>query len=155
MSRQVRFVAIILALIAIVACDPNERRPGLWLTGETAPFAADWSFTNTIPEIAIQVHTPYLLPHSVTIWCSSVDGKLYVGSSAPETKRWPAWADADPNVKLKIDGKVYEVRLEPLTSPDEVAPVQQAFAVKYKLNQAAPAAAPRTAKLWAVKPSAT
>jgi hypothetical protein len=152
MKRHLTRFGVCALLLLIAACDPNGRRPGLWLSGDEVAAASDWSFTEQIPEIAIQVHTPYLLPHSVTIWCSSVDGKLFVGASAPETKRWPGWVDDDPNVKLKIDGKVYAARLKPLTTPEEMAPVQSAFAMKYKLGSSPPSGeGPRSARLWAVE----
>jgi hypothetical protein len=152
-SRYVKAAAIGCLLVAIAGCDPSDRRPGFWLTGDTFPFPEDWSFTDQIPEIAIQVHAPYLLPHSVTIWCSSVDSRLYVGASAPETKRWPGWTDRNPNVKLKIDGKVYEARLVPLEAAEAIAPVQRAFATKYKLP-ASPQPGTPSARLWAVEAAA-
>jgi hypothetical protein len=149
MKQTTRPLWIGLFLLCCTACDPSDRRPGLWLTGDTAPPPADWSFTDQIPEIAVQVHTPYLLPHSVTIWCSSVDGKLFIGASRPDTKRWPGWVDSNPNVKLKIDGKIYEATLRSLTTPEEMAPVQAAFAAKYALGGAV--GGPSDSRLWAVE----
>jgi hypothetical protein len=129
-----RGVLAITCLLLVAACEPDDRRPGLWLSGEVeASLPDDWSFTRDHPEIHIEVSTPYLLPHSVTIWCVDVDGALYVGARAPESKRWPGWVDDDPEVRLEIAGRIYPVRLLPLTSPVEIAPVAQAFAAKYRL----------------------
>ena len=150
MNNISKAIGLGILVLTCAACDPSDQRPGLWLMGDTVPAPADWSFTDQIPEIALQVHTPYLLPHSVTIWCSSVEGKLFIGASRPETKRWPGWVDADPNVKLKIDGKVYEARLTPLTDANEVAKVQVAFQTKYKLPAPQPDAPPPSSRLWSV-----
>ena len=145
-----KLVYVLLVCAGLAACDPSDRRPGLWLTGEAAEFPTDWSFSNAIPEIAIEVQTPYFVPHSVTIWCADVNGELYVGASAPETKRWPGWVDRDTQVRLRIDGKIYEARLSPLSTDPELAPVQQAFATKYRLQ--AGAGAPTSSRYWHVTP---
>jgi len=148
MIRSSHTATALLVALTLVAClDPSDRRPGTWLSGEVAAeLPTDWSFTDANKEIAIEVATPYLLPHSVTIWCAALDGALYVGARDPETKRWPAWVDADPQVRLGIGGKVYEVALAPLDeSADaaELARLRAAYAVKYALPPApAPADAP-------------
>jgi hypothetical protein len=145
---------LMLSLVAVVlsGCNPSDQRPGLWLTGQPAAFPADWSFTNDIKEIAIQVATPYLIPHSVTIWCASLDGQLYVGARAPETKRWPGWVDRDPNVRLLIAGKLYDVTLVPLEDAATLARLMPVYTEKYALPTGAqPPDAPRS-RYWHVTP---
>lgn len=126
---------LIVAVLGLLAgCEPDGRRPGLWLSGDVQEkFPDDWSFTNQHREIHIEVSTPYLLPHSVTIWCADSEGDLYLGARAPETKNWPGYVDDDPNVRLGIGDKIYPVRLEPLTDPEEIQGVKQAYARKYDL----------------------
>ena len=132
-------LGIVVALAAgLAGCfSPEGGRPGLHLQGEVvATLPEDWAFTNDHMEVAIEVHTPYLLPHSVTIWCAEVDGELYVGARDPEKKRWPGWADRDPNVRLGIGSRVFEARLAPLEGADRIARVQRAYAAKYDLPSA-------------------
>ena len=112
---------------------PDERRPGLWLSGERTAFPSDWSFTDVHPEIAIEVAAPYLLAHSVTIWCVSVEGVLYVAARDPDEKNWPGWVAADPEVRLGIDGKLYEASLERLDDAGTVAALRGAYEAKYAL----------------------
>jgi hypothetical protein len=139
MRMTKRHITAALAIAALLcACSPNGGRPGTVLSGEPAAYPTDWTFTDSAKEIAIQVHTPYLLPHAVTIWCVQVNGQLYVGASAPETKRWPGWVDNNPDVKLGIDKHIYEVRLTPLTDAAEIAAVQQAYTTKYQLPDTPP-----------------
>jgi hypothetical protein len=149
-------VAGLLAMVlALAGClDPSERRPGLRLSGEVVPFPADWSFTDAQPEIAIEVRGFLGIPHSVTIWCASLDGALFVGARDPDTKRWPAWADADPNVRLEIAGKVYEAQLAPETDASTLDRLQRAYAVEYRLPEPKPGEQAPTVRYWRVGPRA-
>lgn len=150
-----RHIAAALTIAALLcACSPNERRPGMVLSGEAAAYPADWAFTDSTKEIAIQVHTPYLLPHAVTIWCAQMNGQLYVGASAPETKHWPSWVDKNPDIRLGIDKHIYAVHLTPVTDAAEIAQIQQAYKTKYQLPDAPPEKAP-SVKYWHVTPRAS
>ncbi len=124
-------VGLAIAIILAGCFGPQDGRPGMRLPGELAPTPSDWSFTNDHTEIAIEVRTPYFLPHSVTIVGTELDGSLYVGALNPESKRWPGWVDDDPEVRLGIGDRVYEVKLVPLTDPAVVARIRQAAASKY------------------------
>ena len=128
--------SILAACLALLlsGCGPQETRAGFLLSGTDAPVPVDWRFTDDNKEIAIQVHTPYLIPHAVTIWCAQVDGQLYVGASAPQTKHWPGWVDKNPDVRLRIGDNVYTVKLVPLDDPNVSAGVQAAYAAKYQLT---------------------
>ncbi len=136
-------------VLLLTGCGPQETRAGFLLGGVDAPVPADWRFTDDNKEIAIQVHTPYLIPHAVTIWCAQVDGQLYVGASAPQTKRWPGWVDKNPDVRVRIGDNVYAVRLAPLDDPNVIAGVQAAFGAKYQLTRRDGEAAPEV-RYWHV-----
>lgn len=124
--------ALLLALGAAGCLDPEDRRPGLRLSGDVVTDPVDdWSFTDAHPEIYIEVRTPYLLPHSVTIVCATLDGQLYVGARNPTEKRWVAYVDRDPDVRLEIGERVYERRLAPVDDPERVDAVFRAYAAKY------------------------
>lgn len=128
-------VCWLLAIALLLgACDPQDRRPGLWLTGEVADVApGDWAFSDEYAEIALEVATPYLIPHSVTIWCAQVDGTLYVAAAAPEEKNWPGWVSDDPDVRLKIGDTVYAATLAELEDETEIAAVRSAYSGKYEV----------------------
>ena len=127
-------------LVLAVACsacwlEPKGERPGFGISGElTTEAVTDWSFTDDIEEIAIETRTWYRLPHSVTIWCVSIDGELYVGAGFPDfpkERRWVSAVKRDPNARLRIAGKVYERRLELITDPERTDFVDRAFGKKY------------------------
>ena len=147
MRKLVKIVgAMIIGLVALLlllsftgfepkGCPPTDRSltckvPGLWIKGEpvTTP-VTDWSYTDKIPEIKIQTQTPFLLPHSVTIWCAVYNGNLYVTSY-----RGRLWAEdiiRDPRVRLKIADQVFDRTLSVVDDPTEKAAVLAAKGKKY------------------------
>ena len=117
-------------------CDPfNDksltcRAPGLWLRGEPATTqVTDWSFTDKIPMIKIQTQTPFLLPHSVTIWCATYNNNLYVTSY--RGRLWVEDIIRNPRVRLKIGDQLYDRTLSVSNDPGEKAAVLQAKGKKY------------------------
>jgi hypothetical protein len=136
-ARATRIITAVALAAMLAGCAPKDWRAGTSLSGTDAQWPADWRFTDATKEIQIQVHTPFVIPHSVTIWCAEIDGDLYVGASQPKKKYWPGWVDRDPNVRLSIDDKIYAARLVPLDDPSTTARVSAAYATKYQLNAAA------------------
>ena len=155
-ERKRTGLAGILAILVVVllgACDPSDQRPGLWLSGdELTLWPDDWSFSNDQSEVFVQVSTPYLIPHSVTIWCVEVDGELYVAAARAAEKNWPSWVDRQPEVKIKVGEGVYAARLIPLDGAGEDAEllnvVRGAYRVKYQLPDAGPF--DNTSRYWRV-----
>ena len=145
-----KLVLVIAALLFLGACEPQDRRPGLWLRGAVQPFPEDWSFTDAHMEIAIQVAAPYFLPHSITIICGAYEGDLYVAAYRPKTKNWSAWVSEDPNVVLKIGENLYEARLTRIDDPLTIANALGAYAGKYRSTGSIPTAI----WFWRVDPRA-
>ncbi|MDE0061747.1 MAG: hypothetical protein OXP09_12450 [Gammaproteobacteria bacterium] len=137
-------------VLMLSACEPQDQRPGLWLSGELQSYPEDWSFTDEHLEIAIQVAAPYFLPHSITIICASFEGDLYVAAYRPETKNWPAWVTDDPNVVLKIGENLYEARLTRMEDPLAIADTLGAYARKYRQT----GSIPTSVWFWRVDPRA-
>ncbi len=138
--------SIVIGLVAILLllsvtgfepkdCPPTDKSlsckvPGLWIKGEpvTTP-VTDWSFTDNIQQIKIQTQTPFLLPHSVIIWCAVYNGNLYVTSY--RGRQWVENIVRDPHVRLKIADKVFDRTLSIVEDPAEKAAVLQAKGRKY------------------------
>jgi hypothetical protein len=152
-STSLRASIALTVATGLVGCmDPTDQRPGLRLSGAVASeIPADWSFANQYKEIALEVSTPYLLPHSVTIWCSATLDQLYVAARNPESKRWPRWVARDPNVRLQIGERIYEVKLSVIEDPDQVARARRTYAAKYDLPNPAPLSGPPM-RYWRVEP---
>lgn len=150
--RHIAVVSFVLMAMLAAGCGPEGQRSGFLLSGKEAAFPTDWRFTDDIKEIAIQVHTPYLIPHAVTIWCAQVDGQLYVGASAPSTKHWPGWVDKNPDVRLRIGDAIYSARLVPVDDAAAIATVRAAYSTKYQLTGTPISAVPEV-RYWHVTPA--
>jgi F420H(2)-dependent quinone reductase len=138
MARLTLIVVLTVAIVVVMGCEPKDRRPGLWLSGTVVDTpVADWSFTDDHDEIFVETRSAYLLPHSVTTTVVTSDGTLYVpslyyeGGTFPAERLWNKNIARDPNVRLKIGGKVYERRATLVTDADERTRVLAAFAAKY------------------------
>ena len=153
MSALLRASLTIGLLAGLVGCiDPADQRPGLRLSGEVVEeFPADWSFTDEHREIAIEVSTPYLLSHSVTIWCAAAADDLFVAARNPDEKRWPGWVAQRPEVRLQVGERIYEGRLSVVDDPKQLAVVHRAYAGKYDLPDPPPEDGPPM-RYWRVEP---
>ena len=113
--------------------------PGLWLKGELVQEpVADWDWVYDVDHavrgntIMLETRTWYGIPYSVTILPTARGDKLYIGGSArdarlerefPDHKQWWANVERDPRVRLKIDGKIYEMTATLVSDPDEFVEV--------------------------------
>jgi hypothetical protein len=138
MQRIIHFSSCAIAIAMTMACsiDPSDQRPGLGLSGEVHQKAVeDWSFTSDAKEIFIETVTSYWIPHSVTAWCVTVGDELYVAADDADEKSWVANVARDPNVRLKIEGKVYEQKLIPITDATTIASIDSSFEQKYEYEE--------------------
>jgi hypothetical protein len=141
-SVLIGIVVLVLFTLRLTGLEPADNgansRPGLWLPGEvdTSP-VTDWSFTDRIPRMMIETRAPYLLPHSVTTNSFSRDGQLYMtatysrGMVFPKGKFWTANVARDPRVRVKIDGRVYEMTLVLIADRAEAEAVLESKWQKY------------------------
>lgn len=120
----------------LFGCEPSDERPGLWLSGVIAgQHAEDWSFTDDVEEIFVETQTWYLIPHATTIWCVALDGELYIGSYGEARKYWEKNVAREPEARVSIDGRIYEVRVDPVIDPDIVARLDEALNRKYDMEE--------------------
>ena len=133
------FLVLLLVTLHATGFEPRDcvnasswscRAPGLWLKGQvvTTP-VNDWSFTDKVQTIKIQTQTPFLLPHSVSIWCATYNGNLYVTSY--RGRLWVEDIIRDPHVRLKIGDQIFDRTLSLVSDTDEKAAVLQAKGRKY------------------------
>ena len=140
-------LVVLLVIVRITGFDSGEcsttpswscRIPGLWLRGNvvTAP-VTDWSFTDKIADLRIQIRTAYLLPLSVTTDFATVNGQLYVectypaGVEYPHGRRWNEFIARDPHVRIKIGDQLFDGTLQLVTDPGEKQAVLDSKAKKY------------------------
>lgn len=114
------------------------RVPGLWLRGNlvTTP-VADWSFTDKYQTVMVQTRTWYLIPHSITTYCVSYNGQLYLdslykaGLQYPHGRSWNENVARDPHVRIKIGDQLFDRTLVYVSDPAERAAVIGNKAKKY------------------------
>jgi hypothetical protein len=130
-------VALVAVMIVLAACEPQDRRPGTWLSGEVAPPPADWAFVNDQQEVFLETHPWYGIPHSVTVVIAEADGAVFVPSiyaedaPFPGTKRWNANIAANPEVRLKVGDALYEMTARNAADEAEWQAGLDALAAKY------------------------
>ncbi len=111
--------------------------PGLWLTGDVVREAVtDWDWVSDVNDpvrgnsIMLETRTWYGIPHSVMINPTARGDKFYIGGSErdsrlekefPHSKAWWANIERDPRVRMKIDGKIYEMTVALVADRAEVA----------------------------------
>ena len=125
--------------------------PGLWLKGEVVrePMENwDWVLEVDHPvrgnTIMLETNTWYGVPYSVTILPTPRGESLYIGGSArgdrlsrefPHYKQWWANVERDPRVRLKIDGKIYEMTATLVHDPEELRQVLGRDPVSFRVAE--------------------
>jgi hypothetical protein len=121
--RPLPFVPVLAisacVLLVTLGCNgPFVLLPGGQLDGKVVVTPTDWS---SVGEYATcQLETRPEDPYSVNIAYTVVDGTLYINAGDTETE-WVKNMTADPAVRLRIDGTVYELRAERVTDEAEIA----------------------------------
>jgi len=138
MPKIFAFMVSAIAIVLTVACsiEPNEARTGFGLPGEVHQGAVeDWAFSEDAKLVYIETATRYWIPHSVTVWCVTVDDELYVSADYPEKKSWVANVARNPNIRLKIGDKVYEQKLVAVEDAATIASIDRGFVRKYDYDE--------------------
>src|SRR5262249_52465387 len=137
-------LVIALVVLRVVGLDPQERRPGLWLTGRvvTEPVTS-WSFTEQYPNIAVQTRSWYGLPHAVTTTVTAHAGRLYLtsnyrpGQQFPRDRLWNRNILRDPRVRLKIGDRLFDGTVTLVTDAAEKDAMLETKAQKYPRQRSA------------------
>lgn len=114
---------------------PNELiSGGPFQSGELTPAPDSWSFLKGRDVIEFQTLEPET---SRTVWLGVLDGRLFIVSGYMNTtfgklwKQWPHHVAEDDRVILRIDGKLYEQRLERLMAFDKLPELMAIYSEKY------------------------
>jgi len=84
--------------------------PGGAFSGPVSPNPPDWSQIGEVIELEIRPENPW----SLTVWGVEIDGELYVPHASGPLRRWVPVALADPRVRVRTGGQIYEGRIEKL-----------------------------------------
>ena len=113
---------------------------GPFRSGELLASPDDWTFLKDREEIEMETLN---LGTSKTIWISVVDGRMFIASGRRNTwigqiwKQWPQRVAENDRIILRVDDKLYEQRLQPITQGPDVITAMTESARKYGRGGAA------------------
>lgn len=87
--------------------DPTFLLPGSALSGDIHATPANWNFASDVG--TVQLETNPAEPYSVNIEGVVIDERLYAYAGATRTT-WAANMEANPDVRYRLNGDVYELR---------------------------------------------
>jgi hypothetical protein len=90
----------------------------------------DWSNLEEVIELEIRPEKPW----SLSVWNTVIDGQLYVPSAQGARRRWTSVALADPRVRVRTHGKIYERRIELVTDEALRRRIGAAIAERYDIG---------------------
>jgi len=140
--RIVRWVlgAIVALLVLVALLDtfggyvfdgPLGPIPGGAFVGPVDPDPGpDWSNLEEVIELEIRPEKPW----SLSVWNAVIDGQLYVPSAQGARRRWTSVALADPHVRVRTNGKIYERRIELVEDESLRRRIGAAIAERYDLG---------------------
>lgn len=137
---RIALVALVLGTLAYakwIGIEPHDRRPGTLLSGQVSELPRDWRMVDTAGEVQVETHPWWGVPYSVTVVIARDGENLYTPSiyseraEFPGTKFWNRIIADNPNVRLRIGKRLYELRLTPVSSEAEHERGLAALARKY------------------------
>jgi hypothetical protein len=124
--------ALVLALTlsaSVAGCGgPFVLLPGGELEGPTVATPESWSFTDAVK--TVQLETRPADPYSVNIWATAAGESLYVHAGANRSA-WVENVEADPNVRLRVNGSIYELQASRVDGQGEFDRFSDAYERKY------------------------
>jgi len=120
-----RLLSVWMLMVALSGCNgPTFLLPGGKLDGEVAPTPTDWSFAGDYGTAQLETHPEE--PYSVNLAFTIVGSRLYVNAGGTQTQ-WVKNMSANPLVRLRLDGTLYELRAERVTDSAEITSFAKAW----------------------------
>lgn len=117
----------LLLLLALGCEGPVAVFSGGALPGPVKPVPPSFAFARDAG--TVQLETNPAEPYSVNIACAVADDRLYV-SAGDNKARWVEHMEADPRVRMRIRGDIYELQAHRVTEATEM----RAFADEWIKN---------------------
>ena len=143
MKTVVKVIVILMVLgaLSMLASTRLDGPRGLlaggpFQSGAEAISPAGWSFLESQDTLEFQTEAP---ERSRTVWLVVYDNRLFLVSGHMNTfigklwKEWPFHIEANPNVMIRDQGKIFKQRLNRLREGAVPVAVMQKFSDKYGL----------------------
>ena len=110
---------VLSTCFGVVGCGngPFGLMSGGPLDGEVRPVPDSWAFVGSSG--TAQLETNPQAPYSVNLNYTLLDGSLYINAGGNEAA-WVKHIAANPAVRLRIDGVIYELHADRVTDPEEM-----------------------------------
>ena len=143
-SRPSRSASLLFALLFALGCGPLGPLPGGRLSGKLEPTPPlDWSFADD--EKTVQLETNPSDPYSVNVWGAGIGEGFYLAAGGGSESKWAQNIGRDPEVRLRIAGRIYELRA---LRVDEDPRVREDFLAAMKHKYDWDPSAEETQKAW-------
>jgi hypothetical protein len=122
-----RALFLLTLIMTTTACE-YVPIPGGKLQGELMAVPADWQEIASV-EI-VQLETNSTEPYSVNLWFLGEGKNIYVHAGTNRAQ-WVENIEQDPEVKLLVEGKLYELQARRVVSADEFKIFADLWELKY------------------------
>ena len=126
-----------MLLLGILVCglgacaEPFIVFPGEALKGEASDPPADWSEMRDVE--VVQLETLPEDPYSVHLWVAAIGPDIYVATGEDGTN-WTENLAIDRDVRLRVNGRIYELEAQPIEDREERARVVAEYIRKYDVD---------------------
>lgn len=129
-TSATRQVLLLLTALLLVACEPVGPIAGKQLSGPVVAVPQSWDPLNEVEVVQLETGDAY----SVNLWGVGLGAYYYVASAQGDDSSWSRHVERDPNVRLRVEGNVYELKAVVVTDPAEGELVKAEFKQKYDLD---------------------
>jgi len=119
--------SILLLLVGTACGGPLVMIPGGELSGPVEAVPDSWAFSDAHEDV--QLETRPADPYSVNVWGVAAGDAFYVAGS--NENRWAGHIAANPAVRVRIDGTIYELAATPTDEAAELEAFLAAVKKKY------------------------
>jgi len=133
MQRLVMLRTVCLVpIVALLGCEPLGPIAGGVLQGQVTEVPVAWDEAREIK--TFQMETRVDDPYSVNLWGVVVDDGLYVASGEGGGATWVGHLADDQAVRLRMSGKLYDLRAVRVDEAQEMQAVRLRYIEKYDIE---------------------
>ena len=125
-------ILIFLSTLILVSCEPMGPIPGGQLTGEAKAVPDNWSAFSEVE--LVQLETRPDDPYSLNIWGVGLGRDYYIASGGGGESNWVDHIIDNPDVRLRIENKLFELKAVRITDEEELAEVLKRYKEKYDME---------------------
>jgi hypothetical protein len=122
----------LVPMVGVLGCEPVGPIAGGALQGQATEVPDAWDEAREIK--TFQMETRADDPYSVNLWGVVVDDGLYVASGEGGGATWVEYLADDPEVRLRMSGKLFELRAVRVDEAQEMQAVRLRYIEKYDIE---------------------